>query len=411
MASLLAAGNALYGTDTAGYVSRYSGVPMSWTAIGGPFKQIAIQGIHLIGLTVDQLAVVRLQTDDQGQIQRWVQVAGPCDMVCLNEAYISGSKSGQVLLRLPDEPDTTHGTNLSHLRSEDSVVAPLPGKWLFLLYTKDEWLAGYDGEVVVRMYNGTWQQSLTIHNAHFVRNKLTVKLMDFRTTALDNLSLSTEDHTLPDHWTPSKVIAWCFASRTFYDFTIDTEIPDSGDNPGWLTFQPTLTKELPVPASIARIFIWPYLGLKSAVGHTSIQLSDETHISWWPATYDRKYLKFVDLTWSASSNRNQSYDDDVELEDSPPSYVYPIVGLDEAAVKTWWATFNVDINHWRAFDQNCSTIVYRALLHGGALNGLAPALLRELTHNAPWTPTDISRLAALLGVKDDANWQSVIWPT
>src|SRR5277367_1936637 len=48
MASLLAAGNALYGTDTAGYVSRYSGVPMSWTAIGGPFKQIAIQGIHLI---------------------------------------------------------------------------------------------------------------------------------------------------------------------------------------------------------------------------------------------------------------------------------------------------------------------------------------------------------------------------
>lgn len=136
------------------------------------------------------------------------------------------------------------------------------------------------------------------------------------------------------------------------------------------------------------VYIWDFTGKESAWGHASM-LCDDTYISWWPEGpripsitnphIPAKFREKSDKIYTASPIRNAKFEDDQWREGNwkikvPPNHHPVILGLDENAIKLWWASFGlVQGGHllhgpllpWHTLTQNCSTVVATALTIGG----------------------------------------------
>jgi hypothetical protein len=408
MSSLVSANNAVYGLDRNGLVFRYSGTPMQWTALGGPFKQLTVQGITLLGITIDGLAVQRLLSDDP---LVWTQVGRAMDSICANDRYIAGVRAGDVLLRPRGGTSiqTSAGRRIMRTLDTDDPPPQAPPdsdqNWLFKFHTKDEILAGYDGNIGLLLVRGISQQeshTLPIH--HFERNETVLVPMKFEQSHryITEVHLSGSFHFWPDHWIIDKVVAWDLGNQTMYEFDVDAEVPNWNDSGHWLTLEPQIITPLAPSPTYARVLIWPYLGLNEAIGHAALILSDNMYISWWPSQVNREELMFFGGDYIADAYNNRTYSDDyADEQNAPPYLVIRVYGLDEGAIKTWWKGFNVPGAKYHLLDENCSTVVYKALSKGNVI----PDWVKPRVEAIPvWTPEWVGRLAIAIAEKDYREW-------
>jgi RHS repeat-associated protein len=140
------------------------------------------------------------------------------------------------------------------------------------------------------------------------------------------------------------------------------------------------------PFGLLTVNVWKYRGSRDAWGHVSITLDNGRHISWWPSADHQGLLKSLDI-YSAPANPNQTYADDVRLEEQAPDYTIRIEGLDEVAIENWWDDFRQS-HEWKTLSQNCSTTGADALKAGGA----AKYANWWRLHNLIWTPNDVKAL-------------------
>jgi len=154
------------------------------------------------------------------------------------------------------------------------------------------------------------------------------------------------------------------------------------------------------------IWIWYYrgtVGPNRAFGHASITLEDGTHISWWPQgneqTGRRGSLRRFDI-YEADAYLDQTKQDDVDLEEKEADEAIHIDGLNEAAIRQWWATFKTTNTHWRTLSSNCSTVVAEALKAGGADAGLWNFWT---AHNLIWKPDDVKAYGEAVKKYQDAH--------
>ena len=124
--------------------------------------------------------------------------------------------------------------------------------------------------------------------------------------------------------------------------------------------------------AMINVYIWEFRGKNEAWGHASL-LCDNTYISWWPQIPGQVPSKIQNI-YTSHPYRNRSFQDDVRDERQQPDHTIPISGLDETAIKDWWARFGLvrdtteligPLPPWSTLSQNCSTIVATALQKGG----------------------------------------------
>jgi len=135
------------------------------------------------------------------------------------------------------------------------------------------------------------------------------------------------------------------------------------------------------PNGLLDVHVWSYRGSTEAWGHVSITLDNGTHISWWPSSEGRHgSLASLDI-YSAPANPNQTFADDVRMEEQRPDFTVHITGLNESAIQQWWEAFKGS-NEWSTLGQNCSTTVSDALKAGGGSEYAS----WWSSHNFVWTP-------------------------
>ncbi|WP_158815636.1 LamG-like jellyroll fold domain-containing protein [Methylocapsa sp. S129] len=189
---------------------------------------------------------------------------------------------------------------------------------------------------------------------------------------------------------------------------ISSMTPDPGIVPG---AQKTIDYARFDPRPSVTVFIWSYVSFDRGQGHASMSLSDETYISWWPKGIATIWnLNGVAQDFYADHVIDRTYSDDITGEGDPnfnpptifrdPDYRIKIFGLDEAAIKTWWANQQLTENY-RLIDMNCSTVVYKALCAGGALDKLT---VEDRTYwtdpvRLVWHPNIMERFARLLSAR------------
>ncbi|KAL3855416.1 hypothetical protein ACJMK2_014652 [Sinanodonta woodiana] len=146
-----------------------------------------------------------------------------------------------------------------------------------------------------------------------------------------------------------------------------------------------------------KVYIWNFQGATEAWGHASMSLSDGTHISWWPCGGGkRKFLKGKVV--KAPPVHCMTLKDDIEGEDGKEPDVTRIIQpgyINEAAIKLWWQSFSKEEN-WRAVDQNCSTVVFKALRAGSALNFFKFTDMFLYLSVLIWTPSSVDEFVQRL---------------
>ncbi|KAL3855434.1 hypothetical protein ACJMK2_014645 [Sinanodonta woodiana] len=138
------------------------------------------------------------------------------------------------------------------------------------------------------------------------------------------------------------------------------------------------------------VHIWEFKGFFESWGHASMTLSDGTHISWWPrGGAEGKSVKGNAV--KAPPVRCMTLADDIQCEnnDQPNTLTIRDFIIEEDPIKTWWQSFR-KYENWRAFDQNCSTVVYKALCAGFALRYFETAdKTNKYEATAIWTPNKV----------------------
>jgi hypothetical protein len=115
------------------------------------------------------------------------------------------------------------------------------------------------------------------------------------------------------------------------------------------------------------VYIWLPEG--GNVGHTSLQLGEVgdpevTYISWWPATNLDPLKKAQGVTHSLA--------EDIECESRLPDITIELEmlkngqGLNEGAIRNWWANFQSQNVKYGLGGKNCSWVVVSALKAGGS---------------------------------------------
>ncbi len=236
--------------------------------------------------------------------------------------------------------------------------------------TADQAFAGYDG--YIELWIGDTKSNpkndmIRLPRTHFDRAANYTMALKFRLDTLEQLSLVGEDHFLPDHWTLGSVTALNVPTGKIYQFEVNQDVPNKDGDFHHLVIKPNSTVSTHPLIGPSKVYIWTYRGTREAWGHASMELSDGTYISWWPAGIDRKWIPYIGGTWSAPHINPQTYQDDVASERQAPDTVLNVGSLNETAIKAWWTPYNANAaNLWRALDANCSTTVYKALAEGGA---------------------------------------------
>ena len=95
-------------------------------------------------------------------------------------------------------------------------------------------------------------------------------------------------------------------------------------------------------------------------------LHDGTHISWWPKDDISKSSAIIHKDW-VEAGTTSSYNEDTEWEGKAADCIIPIKQgkLEIAAIKTWWMQFK-DKTKYHLVDNNCCTVIFKALKSGGA---------------------------------------------
>ena len=129
-----------------------------------------------------------------------------------------------------------------------------------------------------------------------------------------------------------------------------------------------------------KVYVWmPSGGL---VGHSSLELSDGTYISWWPDENKNKDLPLVTLKGHASSG----LEEDIDGEGRNPTHTFTLTRrYVEKKIKQWWNKFKYEGSYILA-TTNCCWVVYKALTEGGAPSKF----------NVVWQPEDVKNYAASL---------------
>jgi hypothetical protein len=143
----------------------------------------------------------------------------------------------------------------------------------------------------------------------------------------------------------------------------------------------------------AEAYVWyPHV---DGYGHAAFKLCDGTYISWWPAGGGDKKQQY----WTGRPGGGHTYADDLDPakgEGKGPDETYDLGCdcLDEAAIKTWYATeFTGSPDpKWSVLRNSCSDVAHRALNVGSALTN--PCYASWSHSNYFWTPKDFGAYAA-----------------
>lgn len=133
------------------------------------------------------------------------------------------------------------------------------------------------------------------------------------------------------------------------------------------------------------VYIWKFRPTPKnfAYGHASMFVKDkrgrEAYISWWPDTNNRESITFhpkIPYAYDAHPVSMKSYEYDKQNEGQEADHTIKITGLNEENIIDHWENFSLEQNGirtksgplqpWSAINLNCSTIVFNALVAGGA---------------------------------------------
>ncbi|XP_053386496.1 uncharacterized protein LOC128550771 [Mercenaria mercenaria] len=121
---------------------------------------------------------------------------------------------------------------------------------------------------------------------------------------------------------------------------------------------------------------------KDHIGHSALELSDGTYISWWPETEcDANHPRV-----KAAPNTSLSQDIEEEGKRHPISYTIQVSCEELNAIKRWWAGFKCKADY-QFVSNNCSTVAFYAQEAAfpflTALNGAVPV----------WVPQAVEMVA------------------
>ncbi|WP_165681830.1 hypothetical protein [Metapseudomonas otitidis] len=161
------------------------------------------------------------------------------------------------------------------------------------------------------------------------------------------------------------------------------------------------------------IYIWNFRAhpLNFAYGHAALFVRDkrgrEAYISWWPRPntelpvseggHRRIPDPKIPYAYDAQAVAHRSYRRDVDIEEQEADHSFKIKGLDEEKIIDYFEDLTLlkdGVQHsgpilpWSAKYNNCSTVVYNALLAGGANKYSNVYLFSTL-----WTPNRVHEYA------------------
>jgi len=244
------------------------------------------------------------------------------------------------------------------------------------------------------------QQLRVLPRTHFERGisyQFELYFSDFNVAhqTLESVTIACERNFWGEQWAVEYVKAIDKVNNKLYTFNVNKTL-------GWYTtIRPNSVQDIifPNPAGVT-VYVWTFLGEYSFWGHAALGLHDGTHVSWWPGNVlTTDSLKSIVGDQPAAQNR--SYTEDVSAErGNVADKVYRLLTLDEAAIKSWWNTFNTPSAVYNGTTQNCSTVVAKALIAGGCRRLLTDREQQNLIDNIlVWTPNDVERLASTLATK------------
>ncbi|WP_206951481.1 hypothetical protein [Trinickia acidisoli] len=400
MASIVAAGNNLYGVDAAGAVFLYSGTPMQWTSIGSGFAQLCASGIALYGLASDKSSVQEYLPS----FNLWAPVAGAADSFCAGEGFVAGLQSQTVYVRLlgaegareQAEAESSTGTQSESRTLTASADAPLPvnsRNWMLTFTVSANMPHAYYGELMVKV-SGDAKRGLFMQGGWQAGQSYAFALQ-LNTTDLTTLSLLGNHHFLPNGLQIDSIKAWNIATGEIYTFTVDETIPNqnAAGTVSWSTFSYDSVEASGPPAGSTLVYVWPTRLTSRYSGHTSMMLSDGTYLGWWP--YGFLVMSFLPPAYMGkhAPPEDVSYQNDLDKQGSAPPLVLSLQGIDEAKIKAWWEPYLADENNlYEALTNNCATVVYQALQIGGAVSELSTRLQDNYATVIPWTPGEVMQL-------------------
>ena len=143
-----------------------------------------------------------------------------------------------------------------------------------------------------------------------------------------------------------------------------------------------------------RAFIWFADG--NRIGHSSLELTNGTYISWWPADNKNSGKKMNKLGAHFVTGYNQeTLQDDIEAEGGSPTKVVDLddLGLNEEEMEEYWTGF-ISGGTYTLLGTNCCKVVYDVLRAGGA----------SISINVVWSPGILYRYIVRL----KQGWLSMI---
>jgi RHS repeat-associated protein len=143
------------------------------------------------------------------------------------------------------------------------------------------------------------------------------------------------------------------------------------------------------PTGQLKVYVWsPHV---DAYGHSAVQLSDGTYISWWPAGPGKNK--------KGRPGGTHSHEDDVDSNKGEGMEADIIVDIgdncfNEDDTKKWWDDFTSKPETWSATTNSCSDIAAKAL---NKMVSVANPCYASISHsNVIWTPKDVADYAECL---------------
>jgi len=396
LASILAAGSCLYGTNASGAVFSYSGTPLQWTQIGDGFAQLSVSGIGLFGLTADKGSVQEYHPD----LNIWMPIAGAADTIAAGQGFVAGLQSGTVNVRLLGPAGTAQQAavaDLADVQTEARVLTaePLPVNsynWMITIVVSSDVKDYYNGVIKVHVPNDKTGRALDV--TVWAPGSTYTFPEKFSTDEITEMTLIGSSQ-LNTNLKVESVTAWNIETGYEYHFTVNQDIPNQSQSSnvhGLVIYSDSQTVSMP-PAGATKIFVWPSRWLNLYTGHASMMLSDGTYIGWWPGDSVISAFMPYPLVATHPDPEDITYEKDVSNQGYAPHLILGVAKVDEAAVKAWWTSYlaNAD-NLYRAGINNCCTIIYQALSQGGAVSQLSSRLQDSYDTVVPWTPAIVTYL-------------------
>ena len=400
MTSLIAAENNVYGVDAAGAVHIYKGNAASWPQIGNGFAQLLAWETSLYGLTSDKTSIQIYVPASKS----WVPIAGAANSFGVGWGYVAGLSAGTVSLSLfKGSPVTSQATeeDIEASRRLTEVSEPTNDfNWIFTFKVADDQnLLGYWDHIAMGI-SSTHNRPVRITN--WRRGKSYTLAYRLQVNELSSLALWGFDspYTLTQLKLES-VSAYNAKTGTTYLYTVNAYVPKKPTSPELVVSNPTVTPGAP-SGGPTKVFIWDNRSTSLNFGHAGLLLSDETYITYWADGSPKFRLGSSFKAVKGSPDR-----DSVKWPDpcatprfadsiNEPRIVIAFSNLNEDAMRQWWDSFWDSSPTYRPASQNCSTVVYQALVAGGILNNLPDYVLDDIEGTPVWTPMNLMRLCAIV---------------